>query len=292
MEKIATIYIVATPIGTLSDLSPHAQRVLADVGFIVCEDTRHTAKLLHHFGIQNRLESLHVHNEKDKVESLISRLLQNDSKTAALVTDAGTPGISDPGSFFIAAAHEKGIRILNVPGPSSLTCALASSGFIAPRSIFSGFLPRTQKEQFQEFERWKAISPCVAVFFESPRRILKTLEHLQDFFHGYLKICVSREISKQFEEHKTGSIEEVIHFFKMKKEICGEFVVCVNVEESVRDALQVTAEQAAKEAVALSETGDQPLKMCCKQMAQKYSLSSKEIYSIAVRYLNHETHSD
>jgi len=139
-----TLYIVSTPIGNLSDFSIHAQHILSSVSFILCEDTRHTLKLLNHFNIKNKLESLHVHNEKNKLDYLIDKLLNSDTHSAALVSDAGTPAICDPGSYLVAAAHEKNIQIIIVPGPCSMTSALAASGFIQPRSLFSGFLSKNK----------------------------------------------------------------------------------------------------------------------------------------------------
>lgn len=226
------LYIVATPIGTLSDLSPRAKEILSQVSFIACEDTRHSGNLLSHFEIKSQLESLHVHNEKNKSSYLIEKLIQSPQKCAAIITDAGTPCISDPGSLLVAEAHNQGVLIQSIPGPSSITSALAACGFIQPRSLFSGFLGRTQKEQFDEFNRWRMISPCIAVFFESPKRLLASLKNLDDFFTNQnTLICVSREISKKFEEHKTGKIKEVLNYFLMQKEIQGEFVICVNIFE-------------------------------------------------------------
>jgi 16S rRNA (cytidine1402-2'-O)-methyltransferase len=280
------LYIVATPIGTLSDFSSHAQKILTEVGFIICEDTRHSGKLLSHFGIKNHMQSLPVYQEKEKAQALIEKLIQSEKKTAALITDAGTPGISDPGAFLVAAAHEMGVRILNIPGPSSMACALASCGFIAPRNIFSGFLGRTQKEQFDEFDRWKMIAPCVALFFESPKRILKSLENLNLYFKeaNDVKICVSREISKQFEEHKCGSLAEVFSYFQDRKEICGEFAICVNVEKIESSIQKVTCAEAAAEAIQLVYETKKSLKDCCKEIGKKYELSAKEIYSAANKF--------
>jgi 16S rRNA (cytidine1402-2'-O)-methyltransferase len=273
------LYIVATPIGTLSDFSPRAKEILSHVSFIACEDTRHSGKLLSHFGIRAKLESLHAHNEKNKSSYLIEKLLNSPQKCAAVITDAGTPCISDPGSLLVAEAHSKGVLMQSIPGPSSMTSALAACGFIQPRSIFSAFLGRTQKEQFLEFERWKQTAPCIAVFFESPKRIITSLKNIDAFFSNEeINICVSREISKKFEEHKNGNIKQIINFFLAQKEIQGEFVTCVNISENVSEKKITSLPEAATEALFLAKDGMQ-LKMACKKIAQKYHLNSKDIYN-------------
>lgn len=275
------LYLVATPIGSLSDFSPHAQSVLSEVGFVICEDTRHSGKLLAHFKIKNHLHSLPSYGERDKAQSLIEKLVSSEKKTAALITDAGTPGISDPGAFLVTCAHEMGVRVLNVPGPSSMACALASCGFIAPRTLFSGFLARQAKEQKEEFARWKSISPCVAVFFESPKRLLKSLENLKADFGDLLLVCVSREISKQFEEHSVGPLSQILSYLQQKEQICGEFVVCVDVKKDKGTKDEISIEDAAEETIALFRETGRSLKDCSKEISQKYTLPTKQVYFIA-----------
>ncbi|APJ02591.1 16S rRNA (cytidine(1402)-2'-O)-methyltransferase [Silvanigrella aquatica] len=271
------LYIVATPIGTLNDFSPRAKEILSTVSFIACEDTRHSGKLLSYFGIKSQFESLHTHNEKNKCSYLIDKILNSATKSAAIITDAGTPCISDPGSLLVAEAHEKGVLVQSIPGPSSMTAALAACGFIQPRYLFSAFLGRTQKEQFSEFEKWQAVTPCLAVFFESPKRLLASLKNLDIFFHEQeIKICVSREISKKFEEHKIGLIKEIIHYFSEQNEIQGEFVITLNLPKN--EMMAKSIEEAAIEAERLSEKG-LPLKIACKEIAEKYNLNSKELYN-------------
>ena len=281
--KNGVLYIVATPIGTLSDLSPRAQEILSKVNFIVCEDTRHSGNLLSHFGIKSHLESLHVHNEKNKSSYLIEKLMNSSEKSAAIITDAGTPCISDPGALFIAEAHLNGISVQSIPGPSSMTSALAACGFIQPRTIFSGFLERSQKNQFEEFNRWKLISPCIAVFFESPKRIIPTLKNLNEFFmKDKVTICVSREISKKFEEHLTGSIENILNHFSNQSEIQGEFVICLNIPAEQK--LNISIQEAANEAISLLKNGLQ-LKAACKEIAQKNNMNAKDIYNEVIKKL-------
>ncbi len=276
-----TLYIVATPIGTLGDFSPRAKEILSHVSFIACEDTRHSGNLLSHFGIKSQLESLHVHNEKNKSSYLIEKLQNSPNKCAAIITDAGTPCISDPGSLLIAEAHKQGVLIQSIPGPSSMSSALAACGFIQPRSIFSGFLGRTQKEQVEEFNRWKAIAPCIAVFFESPKRLIQSLKNLNEFYlNEEIFICVSREISKKFEAHKTGNIKNVLNYFSNQNEIQGEFVICVNI--LAEEKKEISIHEAAKEALILVEKGMQ-LKIACKDIAQKHNLNAKDIYNESIK---------
>ncbi|MES2614180.1 MAG: 16S rRNA (cytidine(1402)-2'-O)-methyltransferase [Bdellovibrionota bacterium] len=288
----STLYIVSTPIGNLSSFSPQAKSVLENVSFILCEDTRHTLKLLNHFAIKNNLESLHVHNEKNKIDYLMDKLISSETHSAALVSDAGTPAICDPGSYFVAAAHAKNIRIITVPGPCSMTSALSASGFIQPRSLFSGFLSKNKSEQFAEFKLWVSTSPCVAIFFESPRRVCESLKNLHEFFTTQHKItaiheielCVSREISKKFEEHRRSSLVHALEYYQEQEELQGEFVICVNLNKLMTlEEAKVTVEFAAKEAVLMSKLHEIPLKVCCKEIAQKHGFQAKEIYSLVIK---------
>ncbi len=283
-----TLYIVSTPIGNLSDFSLRAQNILSSVSFILCEDTRHTLKLLHHFNIKNHLESLHLHNEKDKVKYILEKLLSSQTKSAALVSDAGTPAICDPGSYLVAAAHEHNIQIIIVSGPCSMTSAVAASGFIQPRTLFSGFMPKQKSEQLNEFEIWFQSSPCVAVFFESPRRVLETLLNLKEFLitkHcesslSAIQICLSREMSKKFEEHKRFSLEKIIEHLQSLSDIQGECVVTVDFPKIIIKT-EISLNFAAKESILISKLNELPLKNACKTVASKYSLSAKEIYALA-----------
>ncbi len=285
------LYIVSTPIGNLSDFSQHGQDVLSSVSFILCEDTRHSLKLLNHFGIKNHLESLHVHNEKNKINYLIEKLKNSPTLSAAIISDAGTPAVCDPGSYLVAAAHEENIKIIIVPGPCSMTSAVAASGFIQPRTLFSGFLSKNKSEQTNEFKIWAAASPCIAVFFESPKRVLETLKNLVYFFTSEhsninideIEVCISREISKKFEEHKRISLPSAVSFYEAQAEIQGEFVICLNLNKVISVEDKVSLEFAANEAVLKSRLHKIPLKSCCKELAEKYELNSKDIYSIACK---------
>ena len=191
----ATLYVVGTPIGNLEDLSPRAARVLREVALVAAEDTRVTRRLLAHIGAHPRLVSFHEHNWRERLEQVLQALEEGD---VALVSDAGMPGVSDPGRQLVAAAAARGIRVESVPGPSAVTTALAVSGLPADAFMFLGFLPRRRRER-QEKLREAAASSLTLVLFEAPHRLRATLEDISAIF-GDLPIAVCRELTKLHEE--------------------------------------------------------------------------------------------
>lgn len=279
-----TLYIVATPIGTLSDLSPRARDVLAEVDFIACEDTRDTLKLLSQFGIRTSLEALHLHNEANRSTELLQRLCSSPSGKAALVSDAGTPCVSDPGALFVREARSMGVRVLSVPGPSSLVAAMAAHGFLQPRTLFSGFLPRVERLQVEEFERWRRVAPAVAVFFESPKRVNSTLKNLEKNFGDELDVCVSREISKKFEEHICGNVSSVLEKLA-STEIRGECVISVDVRENylISEKQHKLPFEFAAQALVNDADRTLTLKEKAKKYAEQNDLSAKELYNRALQ---------
>jgi 16S rRNA (cytidine1402-2'-O)-methyltransferase len=282
-----TLYIVATPIGTLADCSPRAREILSSAGFIACEDTRRTKELMLALDLQHGpLVSLHEHNERNKTTELVERLLHEKQKCAALVSDAGTPAISDPGALFVDACHSAGIRVESVPGPSSLPAAAAASGFLRPRMIFSGFLARNGKEQREEFDRWKHCSPCVAVCFESPNRVLQTLKNASETFPDNMNICVSREISKKFEEHIRGPLNEVIQKISNLETLRGECVICFDLAGGIQaenSQPKLTLEDVT--VLALEHIASAPnarVKEVTRLLAEKHQLNAKELYNAVI----------
>jgi len=214
--------IVPTPIGNLEDITLRALRILKEVDLIFCEDTRTTKNLLKHYGIDTKCYAYHINNEHKQVEQYV-KLIQT-GQTAALVSDAGTPGISDPGYLFIRECLKAGIEIECLPGATALIPALVSSGFPCDKFYFHGFLPHKKgKETTLKIlsEREETV-----VFYESPHRLVKTLSMMQSLFAHDRKICVSREISKVFEEHFRGTIQEALAYFS-EKEVKGEIVIVV-----------------------------------------------------------------
>lgn len=215
-----TLYIVATPIGNLGDITLRAIEVLKKVDFIACEDTRHSAGLFQHFQIKKPLLSYHDFSERQKTPLILKRLEAGES--AALVSDAGTPGIADPGYRLINGAIEAGIKIEFLPGPSALIAALVLSGLPSDRFIFEGFVPVKSGQKKNKFMSLKDEERTV-IFYESPHRLLKTLETLQEAL-GNISIVVIREISKKFEETVRGAVSEVKAYFE-KGKVLGEFVI-------------------------------------------------------------------
>ena len=191
-----TLYVVATPIGNLADASPRAIETLRAVEVIACEDTRTTRTLLAHYGISARTVALHEHNERAGAQKLIAELRQG--KNIALVSDAGTPALADPGAWLVAEAHRAGIAVSPLPGPSAAAAAISASGFVASRFLFAGFLPA------QPAARRKALEaldlPWPVVLYEAPHRIAATLQDLQARFGLEREIVIARELSKKFEE--------------------------------------------------------------------------------------------
>jgi len=216
------LYIIPTPIGNLEDITLRALRLLKEVDIIFCEDTRTTKNLLKHYEIDTKCYAYHINNEHQQVAQYV-RWIQNGQK-AALVSDAGTPGISDPGYLFIRECLAAGIEIECLPGATALIPALVASGFPCDKFYFHGFLPHKKgKETTLKMlsERKETV-----VFYESPHRLVKTLTMMQNYFTPERKICVSREISKIFEEHVRGNLQEVLGYFS-GKEVKGEIVVTV-----------------------------------------------------------------
>lgn len=243
-----TLFIVATPIGNLDDLSPRARQTLADVDVIAAEDTRRTGRLLSHFGVKTRLLALHDHNEADRARALIHEL--EAGKSVALVSDAGTPLISDPGYRLVQAAHEAGITVSPVPGPSALTAALSVAGLPTDRFCFEGFLPAKRKA------RRDALAALVAerrtmVFYESVHRIGESLADMVDAFGETRQAFIARELSKLHEQLALAPLGSLLHRVA-DDEISakGEFVIAVagNPEpgESALDADRLLAELAGK----------------------------------------------
>jgi 16S rRNA (cytidine1402-2'-O)-methyltransferase len=218
---MATLYVIGTPIGNLEDITLRALRILKEVDIVLCEDTRTTRVLLSNYEIKTPTESYHMHSTDGKIEKIIDYL--KEGKNLALVSDAGTPGISDPGSFLVQQVLEAGFKVESVPGASALTTALSILGVPCDQFTFYGFLPHKKGRQtlFTEIKE----SERTSVFYESPHRIIKSLEALQ----GTKKnIGIARELTKMFEQVIKGSPEEVLSYFtKNADKVRGEFVVVV-----------------------------------------------------------------
>lgn len=217
------LYIVPTPIGNLEDMTFRAVRVLKEVDIILAEDTRTSSKLLHHFDIASKIQSHHKFNEHKTSEFISLRILNGEN--IALISDAGTPGISDPGFLLVRTCVEKGVEVETLPGATAFVPALVNSGLPCDRFIFEGFLPQKKGRQTRLKELSKETRTMV--FYESPYRLLKSLEQFMEYFGVDRKACVSREISKLHEENFRGTLTECyVHF--SNKTIKGEIVIIVD----------------------------------------------------------------
>jgi 16S rRNA (cytidine1402-2'-O)-methyltransferase len=217
-----TLYVVATPIGNLEDLTLRALHVLEQVDLVACEDTRRTRGLLTHFGIRAPVTSYFEHNKLAKGEILLRAL--KEGKSVALVTDAGTPGISDPGFLLVRAARDAGIPVVPVPGPSALVAALSAAGVPADRFVFEGFLPVKPGRRIHRLEALRALGMTV-VCYESPHRVLAALDAIGQVF-GEIEIVVARELTKQFEEIIRGTPAGLREHFARGQQR-GEFTVVI-----------------------------------------------------------------
>ncbi len=220
---MATLYIVATPIGNLEDITLRALNVLKSVEVIACEDTRHTQKLLSKYDIHKRLIATHAHNEKSSAKGIVGLL--EEGLDVAFVSDAGTPAISDPGARLVTCVREAGFNIVGIPGASAFSTLISVSGYVGKTFTFEGFLPIKKGKRITRLkvllERDEAF-----IIYESPYRVLKTLEELKDLDPNRV-VVVARELTKAYEEIIRDNVENVVNNFKERATIKGEFAICV-----------------------------------------------------------------
>lgn len=222
MQLSSRLYLVPTPIGNLQDITLRALEVLREVDTILAEDTRTSSKLLRHYNIENSVESFHAFNEHKKLTSLMERLKQGE--TMALISDAGTPAISDPGFLLVRACHENQIPVECLPGPTALIPALVNSALPSDRFVFEGFLP-PKKGRRARLESLRDETKTV-ILYESPHRLIKTLEQLSEVLGSDRKASVSRELTKIHQETINGSLEELINYYK-NNTLKGELVIVI-----------------------------------------------------------------
>ena len=234
---MAKLYVVPTPIGNLEDITLRAINVLKSVDFILAEDTRTTSHLLHHLGIEKPMHSHHKFNEHATVGRVAEAI--NSGRDVALVSDAGTPGISDPGFLLVRKCVEEGIEVVTLPGATALIPAVVQSGFPCDRFCFEGFLPQKKgrMKRLQEL----SVEPRTLVLYESPYRVVKCLEQLAETFGEERRVAVVREITKKFEETVRGTVAEVLEHFR-EHEPKGEFVIVVEGFDPKRKGAQEDAE--------------------------------------------------
>ena len=267
-----TVYVVATPIGNLEDLSPRAQRVLREVEVIACEDTRHTALLCQRFEIATPRVSLHAHNEARRVPELLARLARGAA--IALVSDAGTPLVSDPGERLVRAALDAGAAVVPVPGPSALLAALVASGFAARPFAFAGFLPRRGAERARELAALAAF-PGTLVLFEAPNRAAQTLADLRAAL-GPRCVALARELTKRHETITRGVLGEVA-----LDDLRGELVIVV--EGPGESPMPVASDEELDAEIERLRAAGQSAKDTAREVAARFGLPRSEVYARVIR---------
>ena len=267
-----TLYIVGTPIGNLNDISQRALNILKNVSLIACEDTRQTKKIMSKFNISNKLISFNKHNSSIKIPKIIKDL--KEGKSIAIVSDAGIPGICDPGEEIARSVKKEGIDIICVPGACAAITALVSSGLPSSSFVFEGFLPKKQIER-EKILLEISKNQKTTIIYESPHRLKKLLKELNDFCGGDREIMVARELTKKFEEHIGNNISEVINFFN-DKDILGEITIVVKgiKRDLVPDKLIIKKDLNDLISAGLS------LSAASKYLAKKNGLKKSEIYNM------------
>lgn len=274
-----TLYIIGTPIGNLEDITLRAIGILKSVDWIAAEDTRHSGQLLHHFGIKKPMLSYFEHNKRARSASILNLLLEGNS--VGLISDAGMPGISDPGTDIIQECINKEIPVSVIPGPSALITALVASGLDTDGFAFGGFFPRENKPRGQWLTDF-GVFPKTIIFYESPHRLIATLERLYEAW-GDRQCCVARELTKRFEEFNRGKLSKIIEELSQRSAIKGEIVVAVAgvaslevqpINWSESDLLQM-AQNYINEGSSKKEVS--------QILAQKTGVAKRDIYHLLVQ---------
>jgi 16S rRNA (cytidine1402-2'-O)-methyltransferase len=268
-----TLYIVATPIGNLEDITLRALRVLKEVDVVAAEDTRHTQVLLNHYGIQTPLTSYHEHNERTKAEAVVKQLLKGQD--VALVSDAGTPAISDPGFRLVKQAVDAGIRVIPLPGASALSAVLSASGLPTDRVAFEGFLPAKKKPRREKLRALRDEARTL-LFYEAPHRLAETLDDVHELL-GDREAVLAREVSKVHEEFLRGRISELLHALR-RREIRGEFTLIIS---GSAGEIAVTEDRLKAEIYELHLRGMR-VKEIAEVLGEKFGYPKKEIYRLAL----------
>ena len=268
-----TIYLVATPIGNLEDITFRAIKTLKEVDIIAAEDTRHTLQLLNHFEISKPLISYHRHNEETKTENLINMVLEG--KNIAIVTDAGTPGISDPGEEIVKEAIKNQIQIIPIPGACALINSIIVSGISTKEFSFFGFLPLNKKNRKETLEKIKKERKTV-ILYEAPHKLQNTLQDILEKI-GNINACLVRELTKLHEEKLYGKISELVELCKQPK---GEFVIILDLNENKAEEKKQSNEMTLEEQYEFYKTQGLEKKDIIKQIAKDRKVAKNEIYQI------------
>ena len=273
------LYLVATPIGNLEDITLRALRVLRSVDRIACEDTRQTGKLLSHFGIRTPTVSYHMHNESSRGSELMETLKAGGR--IAIVSDAGMPGIADPGAYLVAEAIAAGVAVFPIPGANAALSALIASGLGAERFTFHGFLPAKEGQRRSVLEKLRAASSDEAathIFYETPHRILGALEDVAATFGPHQRVVVGREITKLYEEFVRGSAAEVLAELSGRASVRGEMVLLLEVAGLGRTAGDVGQPTLSVEVAALMISEGLPEMDALKRVAKARGIGKSEAY--------------
>ncbi len=275
-ETAGTLFVVATPLGNLDDVTFRAVKCLKEVHLIACEDTRRTVKLLNHLGIKKPLISCFEHNERARIDELLERISRGED--VALVSDAGTPTISDPGFPLVRAAHERGIKVSPIPGPSALVAALSVSGLPTDEFLFAGFLPRTAAARRKRLLSLKGLGATL-VFYESPHRLVDSLADMMAVL-GDREAFLCREVTKLHEELRRGSLSDIARDLSNRAEVLGEIVLVV-AGAKVEALKSGSMEEALARFDAEVGMGATP-RQAAKEASQATGLSVRDVYARAV----------
>jgi 16S rRNA (cytidine1402-2'-O)-methyltransferase len=267
-----TLYLVATPIGNLADITHRALQILKDVDLIACEDTRHTHKLLQHYGITTKTVSYHEHNEQQRTPQLVDQLKQGSD--IAVVSDAGTPSISDPGYRLVRAAIENGVAVVPVPGPSALISALIAAGLPTDEFFFAGFLPSRTNARRTRLSELRTV-PGTLIFYEAPHRLATTLKDAYEIL-GERDAVVARELTKLHEEIKRGRLSELASYFEDGDKARGEIVLLI--DRNVIADTTVKTETSIAALVDRLEQEGMDHRAALKKAARELGLSRAEAY--------------
>jgi len=276
VSNAGTLYVVATPIGNLEDMTPRAIRILSEVDLIAAEDTRHSGKLLKHFGIEAKTEALHEHNERSQVPRLIDIL--QAGKSIAFITDAGTPLVSDPGFHLVRSARQAGLTVIPVPGACAAIAALSAAGLPSDRFVFEGFPPAKSAARRAVFEKLREEARTL-IFYESPHRILESLKEMTEIFGPEREAVLARELTKQFETVRSGTLTELSEWVNRDPhQQLGEFVILIHgVPRAEREAVDEEAERVLR--ILLEEL---PVSQAAALAARITGLKKNRLYEHAL----------
>jgi 16S rRNA (cytidine1402-2'-O)-methyltransferase len=268
------LFIVPTPIGNLEDITLRGLRVLKEVDLIAAEDTRHTQRLLNHYGIRTSLTSYHEHNEREKAQTLVDRI--KNGANIALVSDAGTPAIADPGFRLVAAAIAAGVQIVPLPGAAALATVLSASGLPTDRFLFEGFLPAKKTARKAKLQALRE-QTATLIFYEAPHRLLDTLNDIRQLL-GDRELVVAREVSKVHEEFLRGAVSGIIGRLA-DREVKGEITLVVH---GATDDARVSEEQLRTEIRRLTDE-QAGVKEIAELLGERYGLAKREVYRLALQ---------